>query len=408
MVPDGSTDGDKMPISARHAGFAAGLALALTLAGCGGGDGGSDEPAGPQIGAAIVEPADTATGVPTATEIVVSTDNATEATVELTELDGASVDGELTPDGTTWRPAGQLEYETTYVATLTAVGDGGETKVATSTFTTMAEPDQTIRVFSFLGPDARVGVGMPLRIEFKDDGDALRQIPEEDRAEIERRMSVRSDPPQVGSWHWVSGAELHYRPKDYWQPGTQINYSAVTGGLPISEGRYLRNDLNINVTVGPAIVMEADAGTRQLTVSVDGEVQRQIPISLGRSDYPSSSGTFLIMEKFRETVFDTREELGPDDGYRVDIEYAMRLTYGGEFIHAAVPGRSDVLGAENVTHGCMNMAKDNAQWLFDLTHNWGDPVTVTGTGERVETGNGWTDWNLSWEEYQRGSALHNG
>lgn len=395
-----------MALSARYVGVAT-LALALALAGCGDG-GGPEEPAGPEIDAAIVEPADTTTEVPTSTEIVVSTANAVDATVELAELDGASVDGELAPNGTVWRPAGQLEYETTYVATLTAVGEGGRTKVATSTFTTMAEPGQTIRVFSFLGPDAEVGVGMPLRIEFKDDGDALREIPEEHRAEIERRMSVRTDPPQVGSWHWVSGSELHYRPKDYWQAGTQINYSAVTGGLPVGDGWFLRNDLNINVTVGREIVMEADAGTRQLTVTVDGEVQRQIPISLGRSEFPSSSGTFLIMEKFRETVFDTREELGPEDGYRVDIEYAMRLTYGGEFIHAAVPGRSDVLGAENVTHGCMNMAKDNAQWLFDLTHDWGDPVTVSGTGQQVQNGNGWTDWNLSWDEYQAGSALHNG
>lgn len=395
-----------MALSARYVAVAA-FALALALAGCGGG-GGPEEPAGPEIDAAIIEPADTTTEVPTSTEIVVSTTNAADATVELAELDGASVDGELAPNGTVWRPAGQLEYETTYVATLTAVGEGGRTKVATSTFTTMAEPEQTIRVFSFLGSDAEVGVGMPLRIEFKDDNDAMREIPEEHRAEIERRMSVRTDPPQVGSWHWVSGAELHYRPKEYWRPGTQIHYGAVTGGLPVGDGWFLRNDLSVNVAVGQAIVMEADADTRQLTVTVDGEVRRQIPISLGRSDLPSSSGTFLIMEKFRETVFDTREELGPDDGYRVDIEYAMRLTYGGEFIHAAVPGRSDALGAENVTHGCMNMAKDNAQWLFDLTHDWGDPVTVTGTGRQVEIGNGWTDWNLSWEEYQAGSALHNG
>lgn len=396
-----------MAHSARYVGVAA-LVLALALAGCGGGGGGPEGQSGPEVGAAIVEPADTTTEVPTSTEIVVSTENAVEATVELAKLDGASVDGQLTPSGTTWRPAGQLEYETTYVATLTAVGEGGGTKVATSTFTTMAEPAQSIRVFSFLGADAEVGVGMPLRIEFKDDSDAMREIPEEYRAEVEQRMSVRTDPPQVGSWHWMSGAELHYRPKDYWQTGTQINYSAVTGGLPVGDGWFLRNDLNVNLTVGQAVVLEADADTRQLTVTVDGEVQRQIPISLGRSDFPSSSGTFLIMEKFRETVFDTREELGPEDGYRVDIEYAMRLTYGGEFMHAAVPGRSDALGAENVTHGCMNMAKDNAKWLFDLTHSWGDPVTVTGTGRQIRNGNGWTDWNLSWEEYQTGSALHNG
>jgi lipoprotein-anchoring transpeptidase ErfK/SrfK len=376
------------------------------LAGCrgngNGGSGGDDETS---VTAAILEPVDGATDVATATEIAYSTENAVETTLEV-ELDGASIDGELAEDGTSWLPAEQLEYETTYVATLTAVGDNGDNAIQTSTFTTMAEPDQTIRVFSFLGGDSEVGVGMPLRIEFKDDDDELHAIPEEHRAEIERRLSVTSDPPQEGSWHWVSGAELHYRPQEYWQAGTQIHYQGVTGGLPVGDGWFLRNDLNVDVAVGPEIIMEADAGSRQLTVSVDGQVERTIPVSLGRSDFPSSSGTFVIMEKALETEFDTREELGAD-GYVVDVEFAMRLTYRGEFMHATVRSGEE-LGAENVTHGCINMARDNAEWLYELTHRWGDPVVVAGTTRQVQLGNGWTDWNLSWEEYQQGSALFEG
>jgi lipoprotein-anchoring transpeptidase ErfK/SrfK len=384
------------------------LAAALAVAGCGGGgNGGSDDPTGSDIGAVILEPADASTDVITATEISFSTENSVEATVELAELDGSTIDGELTDDGSSWRPAAQLEYETTYVATVTAVDESGENAITTSTFTTMAEPDQTIRVFSFIGSDSSVGVGMPLRVEFKDDNDTLWEIPEEHRAEVERRMGVRTDPPQAGTWHWVSGSEVHYRPQEYWQTGTQINYHLATGGLPVGEGWFLRNDLNLNLTVGPEIVMEVDAGSRQMSVSVDGEVERSIPVSLGRSDFPSSSGTFVIMEKFTETVFDTREEFGPEEGYVVDIEYAMRLTYGGEFVHATVRSGEE-LGAENVTHGCINMSRDNAEWLFELTHSWGDVVIVDGTSRQAQLGNGWTDWNLSWEDYQQGSALYEG
>jgi lipoprotein-anchoring transpeptidase ErfK/SrfK len=399
--------GMTMTRTVRAAGAAA-LVTVLALAGCGGGgNGGSDDPAGSDIGAVILEPADASTDVTTATEIAFSAENAAEATVELAELDGSSIDGELSEDGSSWRPAAQLEYVTTYVATLTAVDESGENAITTSTFTTMAEPDQTIRVFSFIGSESVVGVGMPLRVEFKDDSDALREIPEEHRAEVERRMIVRTDPPQEGSWRWVSGSEVHYRPQEYWQAGTQINYHLATGGLPVGEGWYLRNDLNLNLTVGPEIVMEADAASRQMTVSVDGEVERSIPISLGRSDFPSSSGTFVIMEKFTETVFDTREEFGPEEGYVVDIEYAMRLTYGGEFMHATVRSGEE-LGADNVTHGCINMSRDNAEWLFGVTNSWGDVVIVNGTSRQVQLGNGWTDWNLSWEEYQQGSALYEG
>lgn len=392
----------------RHPGWAApGLVLAtvLALAGCDGGGGDENGSDGPEVSAAIVEPADATTDVVTAPEIVFSTENAAEVTVELAELDGSTVDGELSDDQTRWRPASQLAYETTYVATLTAVAADGQNAITTSTFTTMAEPDQTIRVFSFLGPDSVIGVGMPLRIEFKDDADNLHAIPEEHRAEVERRMQVSADPPQEGSWHWVSGAEVHYRPQEYWQPDTQIHYQLTTGGLPIGEGWYLRNDLSVNVSVGREILMAVDNATQQMTVTVDGEVERTIPVSLGRSDFPSSSGTFVVMEKLRETVFDTREELPEDEAYVVDIEYAMRLTYGGEFMHATVRSGEE-LGAENVTHGCINMARDNAEWLFDLTHRWGDPVTVEGTSRRVEIGNGWTDWNLDWEEYRQGSARY--
>lgn len=391
---------------AAGAALATPLAVVLALAGCGGG-GDPEEPPGSDIEAVILEPADASTDVITAAEISFSTENAAEATVELAELDGSSIDGELSEDGSSWRPAAQLEYETTYVATLTAVDESGENSITTSTFTTMAEPDQTIRVFSFIGSESVVGVGMPLRVEFKDDNDTLREIPEDQRAEVERRMTVRSDPPQEGSWHWVSGSEVHYRPQDYWQAGTQINYHLATGGLPVGEGWYLRNDLALNLTVGPEIVMEVDAQSRQMSVSVDGEVQRSIPVSVGRSDYPSSSGTFVVMEKFPETVFDTREEFGPEEGYVVDIEYAMRLTYGGEFVHATVRSGEE-LGTENVTHGCINMSRDNAEWLFELTHSWGDVVIVDGTGRQAQLGNGWTDWNLSWEEYQQGSALYEG
>jgi lipoprotein-anchoring transpeptidase ErfK/SrfK len=395
-------DRHRWPGRRGHVAAGAALAGVLALAGCGGG-GGSGEPDEPEVTAAILEPPDASAEVITAPEITFTTENAVDATLELVQLEGESIDGQINPDGASWLPSHQLEYETTYVATLTAVGAEGQNAITTSTFTTMAEPDRTIRVFSFLGSDAEVGVGMPLRVEFKDDADHLQEIPEEHRAAVERRMTVHTDPPQEGSWHWVSGAEVHYRPREFWEPGTQINYRLVTGGLPVGDGWYLRNDLDISASVGREILMSVDDATRQMSVSVDGQVERTIQVSLGRTDYPSSSGIFVIMEKFPETVFDTREELG-EEGYVLDIEFALRLTYQGEFIHATARSGEE-LGVENVTHGCINMSRDNAEWLYELTHQWGDPVVVEGTSRQAQLGNGWTDWNLDWEELQQGSAL---
>ena len=383
------------------------LAGAMILTGCTSGNGGSTGPDGPVVTATILEPADATIDVVTSTPIVFTTENAAEVTIVLADLADNTIEGELSSDSTRWRPASQLAWETTFVATLTAVSADGEPVITTSTFTTMAEPADTIRVFSFLASENEVGIAMPLRIEFKDDGDNPEVIPEEFRAEVERRMQVRTEPPQEGSWHWRSGWEVHYRPEEFWQPGTRINYRISTGGLPVGDDRYLRNDLNVSLSVGGDIRLEVDQQAGQMTVREDGEVVRTIPVSLGRSDFPSSSGTFVIMEKYRETVFDTFAELGPDEGYRVDIEYAMRYTTRGEFIHATVRSGEE-LGAENVTHGCINMSMDNAEWLFALTHRWGDPVTIEGTTRRYQSGNGWTDWNLDWEDYLSGSALFDG
>jgi lipoprotein-anchoring transpeptidase ErfK/SrfK len=111
----------------------------------------------------------------------------------------------------------------------------------------------------------------------------------------------------------------------------------------------------------------------------------------------------VVMTRERQTVFDTFDELGPGEGYRIDIEYALRLTWGGEFIHAAPWSVADQ-GERNVSHGCVNLSTRNARWLFGVV-KVGDPVTVRGTGQELAQGNGWTAWDLSWEDFVAGSAL---
>jgi lipoprotein-anchoring transpeptidase ErfK/SrfK len=111
----------------------------------------------------------------------------------------------------------------------------------------------------------------------------------------------------------------------------------------------------------------------------------------------------LVMGKLRNTIFDTFDELGPEEGYRTPIEYAQRLTHGGEFIHAA-PWSVGAQGRTNVSHGCVNMSTSNAAWLFGIT-KMGDPVTIRGTERRLANGNGWTAWNVSWGQWIKGSAI---
>jgi lipoprotein-anchoring transpeptidase ErfK/SrfK len=310
---------------------------------------------------------------------------------------GSVVEGELLPDGKSWRPAKALAYATTYTATVTATGDEGRTGSAVSTFTTMARPNNLVRVTSFLGDGQVVGVGMPMIVRFG------QNIPEKYRADVQRRMTVTTSPEQVGIWHWTSPTEIHYRPQTYWKANTKIFYKVRLAGVKMGDNAYGRTDMTVDVKTGRAFVMTVDNKTKKMTVKQDGKVVKTIPVSLGKKSTPSSSGTMVVIEKKRKTVFDTMEELGPDDGYRTKIDYAQRLTWGGEFIHAA-PWSEGVQGRTNVSHGCVNVSMKMGAWLFKRTM-LGDPITVNGTQRKLENGNGWTDWNMSWDEYVKGSAV---
>jgi len=380
-------------------------ALALTATACtSGGDkgggpsfqGGSEAGDQPKATAAITAPAADAKDVPASTEIAFNSKDAVETTVVVKNAAGAAVKGKLSAAGT-WLPDNALEYGTTYSATVTATGDDGKPATVTSNFTTMAKPDKQIRATSFLGDGQTVGVGMPLIVKF------TRAIPEDYRDDVQRRMTVRATPAQEGIWHWVSPTEVRYRPKTYWKANTKIFYKIQAGGLPMGGGWYGRSDLTVDLKVGPAVVMTVDNKNKKMTVKKDGKVIKTIPISLGKKSTPSSSGTMVVIEKLKKTVFDTMDDPNPANRYVTDIEYAQRLTWGGEFIHAA-PWSVASQGRTNVSHGCVNMSTANASWLFNQTRV-GDPIVVKGTERKLENGNGWTDWNMSWDDYVKGSAI---
>jgi lipoprotein-anchoring transpeptidase ErfK/SrfK len=387
----------------RRAWAAAVLAGVLALAtACSGDDdkgasnGGSGD-GGSKIAATIASPAADAKDVPASTDITFTTENADNATVELKDAAGKVVEGTLQPDGKSWLPSGALDYGTTYTASVTATGADGKKATATNTFTTMAKPSQQVRVTSFLADGQVVGVGMPLIVRFG------RAIPEDYRDDVQRRLTVQSSAGQEGIWHWISGTEVHYRPNEFWQANSTVKYKLQTGGLPMGDGWYGRTDITVDIKIGPSFIMTVDNKTKRMTVTKDGKVIKTIPVSLGKKSTPSSSGTMVVIEKKRKTVFDTLEELGPEEGYRTDIEYAQRLTWGGEFIHAA-PWSEGVQGRDNVSHGCVNVSMAMGAWLFGQTRI-GDPITVKGTERKLQNGNGWTDWNMSWDEYVKGSAI---
>ena len=50
------------------------------------------------------------------------------------------------------------------------------------------------------------------------------------------------------------------------------------------------------------------------------------------------------------------------------------------------------------------MSTENAAWLYAMTLR-GDVVEYTGTNRPMTFDNGYGDWNTSFQDYQKGSAL---
>jgi lipoprotein-anchoring transpeptidase ErfK/SrfK len=336
-----------------------------------------------------ITPGTGAAGQPITTEIGTTVHNGEVTDVAVTDASGKRVPGSLREDLSSWVPAAPLAWATGYTATATAKGTDGTTSTKTTSFTTMGKPGGSrvgTGLYMFTGQT--YGVAMPVAVEFESD------IPVSARAAVQARLFVKSDPPQVGAWHWFGARQALYRPEKYWEPGTKLTVRTGLSGLPIGQ-RYGDTDRSAQVTIGRKLTIEVDNATKQMQVLQNDKVIRTMPVSLGKPSTPSSSGTMVIMSKEDTTVFDTTAE-GPN-GYRINIAYAQRLTWKGQFIHAA-PWSVGAQGHRNVSHGCVNVNNANALWLFNTTLV-GDPVTVRGTERGLDPGDGWTAWNMPWPQY---------
>ena len=228
---------------------------------------------------------------------------------------------------------------------------------------------------------------------------------------------MTATPATEGGWYWVDDRTVHWRPKDYWQPGTQVTLSANGYGKDLGGGLYGETDRTMNLTIGPAKIASIDDATKQMTVTIDGQVVRQITVSMGRSDsvtvdgkeisFVTPSGIYVAQEKYPVKQMSSASYGLPTDyslGYDSQIPLAVRLSNSGIFAHSAPWSVADQ-GVRNVSHGCINLPPDAAQWFYD-TFGYGDIVTVTGTSTQLAPDDGYGDWNIPWDKWLQGSALN--
>ena len=339
-----------------------------------------------------------ARAVPVDTALAVTVSAAELTSVAVRSADG-TIAGQLAGNAFSWRADDLLEPDTSYVVRIAARGDDGSTVDRTVRFHTQALTlDQ--QTYPSLAPlqGETVGVGMPVIARF--------DLPVTDRAAFEKRMTVTSQPAQQGSWHWLSDTEAHWRPKTYWKAGTKVHVDLDVNGVDAGNGIYGQESRDVDFKVGDAHVYRVNTVTDQMRVFSNGKLIRTIPVTTGQQPaYTTRSGVKVIIEKFESKDMNS-ETVGITgaDAYNIKgVQWAMRLTYSGEFVHAA-PWSVGSQGVANVSHGCTGLSTEDAAWLFDLSRR-GDVVEYTGTDRPMTLDNGYGDWNESYAQYAKGSAL---
>lgn len=338
-----------------------------------------------------------AAAVPIDEPVTVTTSGGALDAVRVTSAAGA-VEGTVA-DGT-WTSSSLLEPGTDYSITAAATRADGRSVERTRSFHTvdLTLDEQTYAAVAPLDGET-VGVGMPVVVTF--------DLPVTDRALFEKHMRVTSTPAQKGSWYWLSDREAHYRPARYWKAGTDVSVDLDINSLPAGNGIYGQESRSIDFQVGDSVVSRVDVGTHTMRTFVNGELARTMPISAGKAGWETRSGTKVIIEKFRRKRMNAAtigvDESDPEYYDLSNVQYAMRVTYSGEFLHAA-PWSTGSQGSANVSHGCVGMSLADAQWLYERT-NRGDVVEVTGSDRQMTLENGFGDWNLSAAEWEQGSAL---
>jgi lipoprotein-anchoring transpeptidase ErfK/SrfK len=345
-----------------------------------------------------------ATDVPPAVPLEIGVTGGKLAGVSLAAKDGTTVTGAVTesaghPGSAVWTPAKHLAYGTTYTLTAKATNAAHQEATASSTFTTVTPASLSTPSVGPLG-GTTVGVGMPIRVFF-DKAVA-------DRAAVESHLKVTTSNPTDGAWSWLNDKEVHFRPSTYWPPNTKVTLDANLYGVDIGKGVWGEKDRTVSFQIGARHVSVADAATHMLAVYDGGKLVQNYPMSAGSAKNPTRNGAHVVLQSYRKITMDSSTfglAVDAPGGYRSDVEYAVRISNNGEFVHGA-PWSVRQQGSSNVSHGCINLSTARAAWFFNFAQQ-GDVVEVKNSiGPKLSSVDGDIyDWAIPWEKWKAGSAL---
>lgn len=385
------------------------LAAALGISGCSSGststptsgtapapmDGGGQAASAAQPAKLTVQPTNGAGDVSPIDPIKVTVADGQIDNVTLAKPDGGNVNGEIAPDKHSWSATEPLGYGKTYTWHGTATGTDKKPVEISGSFTTVS-PKKQVSGSLNVGDNQSYGIAMPIALTF-----ASKVT---DKAAVERRLSVETNPKTEGSWAWLSDTSVHWRPKDYFQPGTQVKVTANIYGVNLGNGAFGKQDLTSSFTIGRSEVVKGDTRTHHIQVIRDGQQIADYPASFGLDSDPgrvTHSGIHVVMSKSP-----TYSMSNPRYGYYdVNVPWAVRISNNGEFIHG-LASSVWAQGKKNISHGCVNLSPARAKEYYDQALI-GDPVEIVGSTQQLGPGDpDYSDWTYSWQDWTKLSALN--
>ena len=351
---------------------------------------------------------------------VTASDGAVVTAVTLSH-GSSKVSGTLSSDGTTWTSTGGLLFNTTYTLAVTSTGTPSPT--TTTTFKTVS-PTKTVGAtlaankLNALTDGGTYGVGQPLTLNFG------KSIPTSARAAIIAKLNVSVSPTPVdGRWHWVTSSTVDYRGEDFWPAHSTITISSNVMGVSLGSGTYIKNNVHATIHIGDSHILIANNKTHHmalyvnkltsLTVPAGVTPDKDIKVSMGmggsttgaegqKINYWTRNGPHVVIQKnasvtMSSASYGITDPKNPFFYAPETVMDAVRISYSGEFVHLRTWTVGDI-GKRNTSHGCINVGKDYAGYLYSLLIP-GDVVDVTGSPVPVSFDNTVADWQIPWSQW---------
>ena len=331
--------------------------------------------------------------------IVVNAIAGTLGEVSVTSAGGQDVAGALSEDRRHWQTSGALLPGTTYAVRATMTGSPDTDPVTRTLSLSTRESAAPFRARISPRDGATVGVGMPILVTF------TAPVEQDRRAEVQDALTVTASAEVEGAWNWVSDTKIQYRTKEYWPARTEVSVTADLAGVQAAADVWGDQDKQVDFQIGESVVSVVDV----TSPPDDGDDRRP-----GRAHHPGDHRQGRVPHPRRHPR-DLREARGDPDGCRehrdqtgrsgvLQPRRALRIAHDElRGVHPRRPWSVASQGVANVSHGCVGMSTANARWLFQQSRV-GDVVTIVNSTRNLEPGNGLTQWNDSWEDWQAGSA----